>query len=223
MQTRISASRRTGGFTLVELLVVIAIVSILAAFLLPAFHRAKIRASGISCLGQMRQLGIGLQMYADENGDQFPRSQHSSMAYGVATWGRALLPYLSVSIAANVTPTDQKIFRCSQDKRSSGWSYGLNVYFELDPALDEYPGAPATWRKTTSLRNPSGTILLGEVNGSVDHIMAHFWEDGGLPEVMTNRHGLKSNYNFADGSAKTLAFDRTYTPPRVNLWHPGGR
>ena len=70
MQIRTGRSKR--GFTLLELLVVIAIIVILAGMLLPTLARAKGRARRAQCSNDIRQLGLSVQMYADDNEDQFP-------------------------------------------------------------------------------------------------------------------------------------------------------
>jgi prepilin-type N-terminal cleavage/methylation domain-containing protein len=60
------------AFTLIELLVVIVIIAVLAALLLPAFGRAKESGKGAACISNLRQIGVALQLYVQENNNRLP-------------------------------------------------------------------------------------------------------------------------------------------------------
>jgi len=92
---------RRRGFTLIELLVVIAIIAILAAILFPVFAQAREKARSISCLSNVKQFGLGEQMYVQDYDETFP------LAWGVETnppppgqyedpssWWNEIYPYI---------------------------------------------------------------------------------------------------------------------------------
>jgi len=88
MKTRLP-HRCAGGFTLIELLVVIAIIAILAAMLLPALGRAKLKAQGVQCMNNSKQLTMAWRMYIDDNSDKVPSAWHRAgdwMPVGDMTW-----------------------------------------------------------------------------------------------------------------------------------------
>ena len=102
---------KTSVFTLIELLVVIAIIAILAAMLLPALSAARQSAMGANCRGNLKQLGLAANQYADDYNDQiipphsgFYGSQSQRAHEGMmAPWGNLMVPYLGVEVPDNVT------------------------------------------------------------------------------------------------------------------------
>src|ERR1043166_2530858 len=75
------------GFTLIELLLVVSIIAILSALLMPALQKARAQAKRSACMGNLRQLGLGILMYAGDNNGRMPPANYSWSSQSAAFSG----------------------------------------------------------------------------------------------------------------------------------------
>lgn len=157
------------AFTLIELLVVIAIIAILAAILFPVFAQAKEAAKKTSCLSNIKQINLGLQMYSADVDDLNTMSQYGSggsNTISVVAWTTLVMPYIKNgdnkvdSHGTIVSKGKDGIFNCPSAPKADlnnvnaeGFVYGLHHQIFADDIYNNDPAFLGAGQLVTSMSN----------------------------------------------------------------------
>jgi len=106
----------SSAFTLIELLVVIAIIAILAALLIPAINATKSKARRTTCLNHLRQINLGVRMYADDSNDAAPSDRTTANSTNVASLYTGYKEFMKHYVGLNgASSSRDKLFACPAD------------------------------------------------------------------------------------------------------------
>ena len=212
------------GFTLIEMLVVISVIALLLSILMPVLSSVKETARKTKCLSNVRQLGLALNMYAEDYEGRVPPRDYDEGA----VWVYLLKSYY-------ITP---KLLHCPSDRRDIDQSYLMNGFIDYfamhsyNSNWDDFFGAyksggfPAI--SLSSISNLSDTITFGEKRAdSDDDSYMDMWPpqygsdhlvkvSHGKHQLGGNERNAGSNYAFADGSVRFLKYGAAFSPE--NLW-----
>jgi len=203
------------AFTLIELLVVIAIIGILAALLLPALSSAKQRAWTTQCNSNLRQIGLGMKIFADENGELYPESggyipwdtidTAPPDGSGKPSWMQQIVSYTQ----------NTNIYHCPANMllavgQQSDFDYfngARAAYIASDPDPANRHFDPV---KSTSILFPSAHVLSGDTadfaTNDADKDDYTFncvgGEGNGTPAMAWQVHSKGQNILFDDGHVK---------------------
>jgi prepilin-type N-terminal cleavage/methylation domain-containing protein/prepilin-type processing-associated H-X9-DG protein len=205
------AGRKPAGFTLIELLVVIAIIAILAAILFPVFAQAREKARSISCLSNMKQLGMAQYMYLQDYDERFVIWRYFLANGQKQTWVEILQPYAK----------NRQIWRCPSDEL---WSEGNPGAVNQTPSQNSY-WLNAHIFRWSGLRPGLDSVTLAEIPFPATTIVftegpandgQHVWP--GLPtEWINNAASLRAQTRHSGGMNIVLADSHTkwYRPDQL--------
>ncbi len=201
------------GFTLIELLVVIAIIAILAGLLLPALGKAKDRARTIACLNNLKQVGLFVQLYTDDNNDVFPGHRlmmPTTLPAADDWWGNYIMPYARGNSNLFHCPVLQGVRNQYLPGFKWSWNpavypgdrvgYGANTFFLFtDPpyprGVASGPGGyinPGRFKRS-GVKKPAQTMMIADSEGYWS--MSLWWPNATMDgsntafEGVATRHG----------------------------------
>lgn len=168
------------AFTLVELLVVIAIISLLTALLLPTFGKAKEAGRATACVSNLRQIGIALQLYVDENNNRLPVMRDKPIGTNaVVTNG---LPRVDMVLSNHLG--NLRVLRCPSDRQE----------------IFEQTGSSYAWNSLLNGQRADDLTVLGlHFN---PHAIPVFFDKEGFHAARGPSKAV--NYLYADGHIKNL-------------------
>ena len=212
-------------FTLIELLIVIAIIAILAAMLLPALNRARDKAKSVSCISNLKQVGLAFLSYADDNRGYVPPAKFFetfSSTNGSPQWRDQLgrLKYLSEYTNTNPARNTPDFAFCplTSEGRNVNNTYGVPAGTEETGGIMPSSGTVFYARFLQKLRNRVTFLAVDSRRGWIDneyYINGSFYLDepsanqtapislSSVAKAISLRHGGRFNGIRPDGSVSS--------------------